>query len=185
MLRALLNKSWKRHPTKQQLYSHPPPTSKIIQIRGTKHVGQFWRSKDELIRNDLLWTPSHGCASIERAARTYLQQIYTDTGCSHEDLPEAIDDRDWWWERVKDIRACWTSLYIYIYIYIYIYLCVCVCACMCVYPIPLHEQDETRGHFFSKIKNVWIQSFPFLRLVAITRLKSPVCLTIYRLLEGE
>ena len=27
MLHAVLNKSWKQHPTKQQLYSHLPPIS--------------------------------------------------------------------------------------------------------------------------------------------------------------
>ena len=32
MLRAILNKSWKQHPTKQQLYDHLPPFSKTIQI---------------------------------------------------------------------------------------------------------------------------------------------------------
>ena len=44
----------------------------------------------------LLWTPSHGRASIGRPARTYLQQLCMDTGCSLEDLLEAIDDRDEW-----------------------------------------------------------------------------------------
>ena len=33
MLRAILNKSWKQHPTKQQLYSHLPPIMKTIQVR--------------------------------------------------------------------------------------------------------------------------------------------------------
>ena len=31
ILRAVLNKSWKQHPTKQQLYSHQPPISKTFQ----------------------------------------------------------------------------------------------------------------------------------------------------------
>ena len=32
MLRAILNKSWRQHPTKQQLYSHQPPITKTIQV---------------------------------------------------------------------------------------------------------------------------------------------------------
>ena len=28
MLRAILNKSWRQHPTKRQLYSHLPPITK-------------------------------------------------------------------------------------------------------------------------------------------------------------
>ena len=64
MLRAILNKSWKQHPTKKQLYSHLRSIWKTIQIRWTRHAGHFWRSKDKLISNVLLWTPSHGCASV-------------------------------------------------------------------------------------------------------------------------
>ena len=30
MLRAVLNKSWRQHPTKQQLYGHLSPITKII-----------------------------------------------------------------------------------------------------------------------------------------------------------
>ena len=39
MLQAILNKSWKQHPMKQQLYRHLSPISKIIQVRRTRHVG--------------------------------------------------------------------------------------------------------------------------------------------------
>ena len=49
--------------------------------------------------NVLLWTPTHGPASVCRSAGTYLHQFYADTGCSLEDLPEAMDDRDRWGER--------------------------------------------------------------------------------------
>ena len=35
-----MNKSCKQHPTKQQLYDHPPPISKIIQIRWRRHAGE-------------------------------------------------------------------------------------------------------------------------------------------------
>ena len=44
MLRAILNKSWRQHPIKQQLYGHLPPISKTIQIRRTRHAGHCWRS---------------------------------------------------------------------------------------------------------------------------------------------
>ena len=39
MLRAILNKSWRQHPTKQQLYSHLPPIIKTIKVRQTRLVG--------------------------------------------------------------------------------------------------------------------------------------------------
>ena len=105
MLRAILNKSWRQHPTKQQLYGHLPPITKIIQIRRTRHTGHCWRSKDELISEILLWTPSHGRAKVGRPARTYIQQLCADTRRSLEDLPGAMDNRDRWRERVREICA--------------------------------------------------------------------------------
>ena len=103
MLRAILNKSWRQHPTMHQLYGHLPPITKTIQARRTRHAGHCWRSKDELIRDVLLWTPTYGQAKAGRPARTYIQQLYEDTGCSPEDLPEAMNDREKWRERVGDM----------------------------------------------------------------------------------
>ena len=86
MLRAILNKSWVQHPTKQQLYGQLPPITKTIKIRQTRHVGHCWRSRDDLISDVLLWTPSHGRAKAGRPARTYIQQFCADTWCRPEDL---------------------------------------------------------------------------------------------------
>ena len=92
--------------TSQQMYSHLPPISKTIQIRRTKHA-------------------RHGRAGVGRAARTYLQKLCMDTGCSLEDLPNAMNDRNEWRGRVREICASGArdddNIYIYIYIYIYIH----------------------------------------------------------------
>ena len=108
MLRAILNKSWQQHPTRHQLYGHLPPITKTIQVRRTRHAGHCWRSRDELIRDVLLWIPTHGRAKAGRPARTYIQQLCEDTGCCPEDLPRAMNDREEWRERVRDIRAART-----------------------------------------------------------------------------
>ena len=92
MLRAILNKSWRQHPTKQQLYGHLPPITKTIKIRRTKHAWHCWRSREELINDVLLLIPSHGRAKAGRPAWTYVQQLCADTGCSLEDLPEAMEN---------------------------------------------------------------------------------------------
>ena len=99
MFRAILNKSWR------QLYGHLPPITKTIQVRRARHAGHCWRSKDELVSDVLLWTPTYGQAKAGRPARTYIQQLCEDTGCNPEDLPEAMNDREKWREMVKDIRA--------------------------------------------------------------------------------
>ena len=105
ILRAILNKSWRQHPTKHQLYGHLPLIMKTIQVRLTRHAGHCWRSRDELISDVLLFTPTYGQTKGGRLARTYIQQLCDDTGCSPEDQPEAMNDREKWREKVRDIRA--------------------------------------------------------------------------------
>ena len=94
MLRAILNKSWWQHTTKHQLYGHLTPIMKTIQVRWTRHAGHCWRSKDELISDVLLWTPAYGQAKAGQPAQTYIQQLCEDTGCSPEDLPKGMNDRE-------------------------------------------------------------------------------------------
>ena len=100
MLRAILNKSWRLHPTKQQLCDHLSPITKTFEVRWTRRVGHCWRTRDKL-----LWTPSHGRAKTGLPARISIQQFSADTGCSPEDLPEAIDDREGYRESFRDIRT--------------------------------------------------------------------------------
>ena len=57
MLRAILNKSRRQHPTRHQLYGHLPPITKTIQVRRTRHAGHCWRSRDKHISDVLWWTP--------------------------------------------------------------------------------------------------------------------------------
>ena len=89
MLRAILNKSWQQHPTRNQLYSHLPPITKTIQARQTRHAGHCWRSKDEIVSDVLLWTPTYDQSKAGRPAWTYILQLCDDMGCNPEDLPEA------------------------------------------------------------------------------------------------
>ena len=70
MLRAILNKSWRQHPTRHQLYGHLPPIRKTVQARRTRHAGHRWRSRDKLISDVLLWTTTYSRAKAGRPART-------------------------------------------------------------------------------------------------------------------
>ena len=76
-------------------------------MSGSSNLNSFRdrRCRDELISDVLLWTPTHGRAKAGRPARTYIQQLCEDTGCCPEDLPRAMNDRDEWRVRVRDIRA--------------------------------------------------------------------------------
>ena len=113
MLWAILNKSWRQHSTRHQLCGHLPPITKTIQVRSTIHAEHCVRSRDELISDVLLWGPTYGRAKAGRPARTYIQQLCENTGCCPEDLLEAMNDREKWREKVRDIPAsdttwwCW------------------------------------------------------------------------------
>ena len=109
MPRAILNKSWRQHPTKQQLYVHLPPITRTIKVRRIRYAEHCWRSGVKLISDVLQWTPSNGQEKAGRPARTCLQQLFEVTGCSLEDLPEAMNNREEWRERVRDIRAGGTT----------------------------------------------------------------------------
>ena len=102
MLRAILNKFCKQHPTKCRCMATYLPS---------KHAGHCRRSKDELVSDVLLWTLLHGRASVWRQTRTYLQRLCTNTGCSCEGLTEEMDDRDEWQERFS--TSLWYILYLF------------------------------------------------------------------------
>ena len=86
-----------------------PPITKAVQIRRTRHAGHNWRSKDELINEILLWTPSHRRAKLGQLVRINIQRLFTNTGSSLEDLPSPIDNRDEWRERVRKVHVYSTT----------------------------------------------------------------------------
>ena len=94
MLRAILNKSWRQHPTRHQLYGHLPPITKIIQVRRTRHAGHCWRSRDELINDAHLWTPH----MAEQNQENQLEHTYIHTYSSYvriRDVALKICRRRW------------------------------------------------------------------------------------------
>ena len=100
MLRAILNKSWRQDPTKQQLYGHL-----LLKLDKPDMAIHCRRRKDENISDILQGIPSQGREKACRAARTYLQHLCADTGYTLEDLPGAMDDRKVGMKRVTEICA--------------------------------------------------------------------------------
>ena len=69
-------KSRRRHPTNQYLYGHLPPITKTMKVRRTRYAGHGWRSRDELITDFLLWTPSHSRAKQgDQLELTYSRSV--------------------------------------------------------------------------------------------------------------
>ena len=166
-----------------------PPITKTIQVRRARHAGHCWRSKDKLISDVLLWTPTYGQAKAGRPAWTYIQQLCEDTGCNPEDLPEAMNDREKWRERVRDICAGGTTWWWW-------YICVCVCFFACVrvdstiqlqmldkklfvFHFVLISLGKTRIHLFSPTSAMTIKPGQMELFIVSTYIYIYVCVCIY------
>ena len=64
MLRSVLNKSWRQHPTKKELYGNIPTISSLVRERRIRFAGHCYRSSSELASKLILWKPRHGHNSI-------------------------------------------------------------------------------------------------------------------------
>ena len=119
MLQAILNKSWRQHPTRHQLYGHLPPITKTIQIRRTRHEGHCWRSRDELISDVLLWAPNMAVLKqYDQHENTFInyvriQDVVLKT-CLRRWTIGKSGERG---SRIFVLPARHDDIYIYIYIY--------------------------------------------------------------------
>ena len=64
----------------------------VYEVGAEWHAGYGWWSKDDVISDILLWTPIYGHTSVGQPTKTYIHQLCTNTWCSLEDLPGAMDD---------------------------------------------------------------------------------------------
>ena len=114
----MLNKSWRQHPTRHQLYGHLPPITKTIQARRNRHAGQYWRSRDELTSDVFLWTPHMAeQKQDDQLEHTFSSYVWI------RDVALNTCKRPWtigrvWRERVRGIRACGMTWWWWWYIYI-------------------------------------------------------------------
>ena len=105
MLRAILNVSWKSHPTKARLYGPLPPVSHTIRDRRITFAGHCWRSKGEIVSDLILWQPKHGKANRGRPRKTFINQLLDDTELQQDDINTVMNDREEWKRLSEMIRA--------------------------------------------------------------------------------
>ena len=85
MLQAILDKSWRQRPTKQHLYGHLHTITKTFKVRRTRHAGNCWRIRDELISDVLLWSLVAAQRQDDQLQPTYsisvpIQDVALNTG---------------------------------------------------------------------------------------------------------
>ena len=104
MLRAIVNIHWSTHPKKESLYGNLAQITSVIKERRARFAGHCDRNKDEVVSDLILWTPKHGKAKVGRPSKIYTKQLTEDADCQLEDLPRAMDDREYWRRRVNMVR---------------------------------------------------------------------------------
>ena len=100
MLRAVLDLSWKQHPTLKELYDNIPPISSTIRDRRLRFAGHCFRSKEKIASDLILWQPSHGLRTPGRPSKTFVDKLAEDMNCKTEELKNLMNDRKEWKERV-------------------------------------------------------------------------------------
>ena len=105
MLRGVLNKHWKQHPIKQQLYGHSLPISQTIQVRRTRHAGHLQENEERTHKWRSSVDPSTWLSQWWMTSKN-LNHLCVDNGCSLGDLLGAMVDRDGWRERERVREIC-------------------------------------------------------------------------------
>ena len=100
MLQAILNKSWRQHPTRHQLYGHLPPSMKTIQTCRTLLEKQGRAHKWCTPMDPHIWPGK---------IRTTSSNIHTAAMWGYGMSPWRPNEREKWRERVRDIRASGTT----------------------------------------------------------------------------
>ena len=84
MIMYVLNKSWRQHPTKKELYGNILPLSELIKEIRIIFAGYCFRSRGEIVSNIVLWKLEFRRRIIRLSAgrpnKTYLDQILNDVG---------------------------------------------------------------------------------------------------------
>ena len=90
---------------KNVYYGDLTQITSVIKERGARFAGHCYRSKNEVISDLNLWTPKHGRRKVGHPNKTYVRQLTDDVNCKLEDLPNLMEDRTLWKDRVNSVRA--------------------------------------------------------------------------------
>ena len=74
MLGAVINVSWKDHPTNRDLYGKLLPITEVICESRLRFAGHCFRNKNELASDLVLWAPTHGSRKSGRPCKNYIDK---------------------------------------------------------------------------------------------------------------
>ena len=94
---------WPQRISNNVLYDNLSKISKTIATQRVSFAGHFVHSK-EVVHKLILWKPKCGKNTIGRTARNFINQLTDDTNLDKEDLETAMSDREYWKNKVIEVR---------------------------------------------------------------------------------
>ena len=96
LLMMVLNKNWRDHPTKEEIYGDLPKVSEVLRARRLSFAAHCARRQNEPVSRLVFWNPTQGTRSQGRPSLTYPKLLSQDTGIPQQDLLNLMNDRVQW-----------------------------------------------------------------------------------------
>ena len=103
MLRVVNNVKWQQRISNYVLYDNLPKITIAIATQRVSFAGHCFRSK-EVIHKLILREPRCGKNTRGGPARNFINQLTDDTNLDKEDLKTAMSDREYWKNKVIEVR---------------------------------------------------------------------------------
>ena len=103
MLRVVNNVKWQQHISNNVLYDNLPKITNTIAKQRVSFAGHCFRSK-EVIHKLILWEPRCGKNTRGRPAQNFINQLTDDINLDKKDLKIAMSDREYWKNKVIEVR---------------------------------------------------------------------------------
>ena len=103
MLRVVNNVKWQQSISNNVLYDNLPKITNTNATQRLNFAGHCLRSK-EVIHKLILWEPRCGKNTRGRPARNFINQLIDDTNLDKGDLETAMSDREYWKNKVIEVR---------------------------------------------------------------------------------
>ena len=96
MLRVVKNVTWRQSIANEVFYAglDLARISTTIRERRLRFSGDYWKGRNEVVSDLVLWLSKHGTRSVGRQARTFVYLLEADTGVSKDCLPAGFKDEN-------------------------------------------------------------------------------------------
>ena len=103
MRRVVNNVKWQQTISNNVLYNNLSKITNTIATQRVSFARHCFRSK-EVIHKLILWEPRCGKNTRRKPARNFINQLTDGTNLDKEDLETAMSDREFWKNKVIEVR---------------------------------------------------------------------------------